>query len=306
MSSSALPLAPETPPTSSAEIAIVAGLGTIAQRYDLILCDVWGVLHNGVVSFPAARDALTRFRQGGGTVVLVSNAPRPGDVVGRQLEGFGVGPSAYDAIVTSGDLTRSIVQQRIEQSLFHIGPERDLPIYAGIPARFGTVEDADYVVCTGLVDDDTETVADYAPLLRRMRARDLWMLCANPDLVVERGSQLVYCAGALAAAYEDLGGRTFYPGKPHRPVYEEALAVGAARRGGVTPAKERVLAIGDAIRTDVAGAQTFGIDALMIARGIHAVELGVEDGVLDAERVRAWLGQQAAVPNAVSLELTWA
>jgi HAD superfamily hydrolase (TIGR01459 family) len=292
-------------PAAAQDLAFVHGLAELAPRYDLVLCDVWGVLHNGLAPFPAARDALIRFRAEGGQVVLVSNAPRPGHVVGDQLVQFGVGPEAYDAIVTSGDLTRTIVVERPTESLFHLGPDRDLPIYEGIAVRFGDIETADYVVCTGLVDDEAETVADYAPLLQRMRERGLWMLCANPDIVVERGERLIFCAGALAAAYEELGGSTFYPGKPHRPVYERALKVAGALRGGAPPAPSRVLAIGDAIRTDVAGARAFGIDVLMIARGIHAAELGVEHGVMDQAFMRAWLGQQIAVPTAIMVELAW-
>jgi HAD superfamily hydrolase (TIGR01459 family) len=284
------------------EIAFITGLAELAPRYDVILCDVWGVLHDGIVGFPAARDALARFRAGGGTVVLVSNAPRPGHVVEGQLERLDV--VAHDAIVTSGDLTRKVVIERQDQSLYHLGPDRDLPIYDGVAARFETVDKADYVVCTGLLNDDTDTLEDYAPLLQRMRERDLWMLCANPDIVVERGERLLYCAGALAAAYEQLGGRTYYPGKPHLPIYEEALDV-AARLRGAAPEAGRVLAIGDAIRTDVAGGRAAGLDVLMIVRGIHAAEIGYEGGPLDPERVKGWLNSQAVRPTAIASELTW-
>jgi HAD superfamily hydrolase (TIGR01459 family) len=287
-----------------ASLSFVSGLGELAPAYDLVLCDVWGVLHDGVTGFGPARDALARFRQGGGTVVLVSNAPRPGHVVGQQLAGFGVTADSYDAIVTSGDLTRLSVEERLPQRLCHIGPERDLPIYEGLDVTFAPVEKADYVVCTGLVDDEIETVADYAPLLRTMRQRDLWMLCANPDLVVERGAQLVYCAGAIAQAYEELGGSTYYPGKPHRPIYEHALRVASEIRGGRID-KARTIAIGDAIRTDVAGARGFGIDALMIARGIHAAEIGLGADGLEPERVKAWLAGQEAQPTAIQAALTW-
>src|SRR3954471_9182024 len=298
-----MPPLPETMPAPAAgEIPIVTSLTEIAPRYDVLLCDVWGVLHDGIVGFQAARDALVRFQAGGGTVVLVSNAPRPGHVVAGQLETLQV--AAFDAIVTSGDLTRSVVIERQEQTLFHLGPDRDLPIYDGVPAKFGSVDSADYVVCTGLLNDETETPEDYLPLLRRMRERDLWMLCANPDLVVERGDRLIYCAGALAAAYEQLGGRTYYPGKPHRPIYDEALAV-SGRLRGAAPEPRRVLAIGDAIRTDVAGGRGAGLEVLMIVRGIHAAELGYEGGQLDAARVRSWLADQPVRPTAVAAELIW-
>ena len=299
------PIASRPVPARTHDLAFVSGLSELSSRYDVVLCDIWGVLHDGIVSFAPARDALARYRAAGGIVVLVSNAPRPGPVVGTQLAQFGIGPDSYDAIVTSGDLTRTIVLERPEQTLFHLGPERDLSIYDNLAVRFGTAETADYVVCTGLVDDETESVADYAALLSRMRARDLWMLCANPDIVVERGARLIFCAGALAEAYEALGGATFYPGKPHRPIYERAIQVATDLMGGTAPDLRRVLAIGDAMRTDVAGAQAFGVDALMVARGIHAADLGVEAGALDPARISAWLRDQVAVPTVMTPALSW-
>jgi HAD superfamily hydrolase (TIGR01459 family) len=281
----------------------VSGLSELARRYDLILCDVWGVLHDGVRGFGSAGDALTRFREGGGCVVLVSNAPRPGPVVAAQLDELGIPRDAYDRVVTSGDLTRAVVAARGAEIVHHIGPARDLKLFEGLEARFGTVETAGYVVCTGLFDDETETAADYEAALRTMRERNLWMVCANPDIVVERGDRLIPCAGAIAAAYEDIGGRTYTGGKPHPPIYEAALAQGADALGR-TPDPARVLAIGDAIRTDVAGGRGFGLDVLMIARGIHAGELGV--GVsFDAAAAIAWLGGQAVRPTSIAEDLRW-
>jgi HAD superfamily hydrolase (TIGR01459 family) len=284
--------------------AFVEGFRDLAGRYDVILCDVWGVLHDGIVGFPAAADALRRFRGQGGAVVLVSNAPRPGASVARQLDGFKVDREAYDAIVTSGDLTRAAVADRLDQVVHHLGPERDLPIFEGLPCRFGGIEEADYVVCSGLLDDDADTPEDYRERLARMRARNLWMICANPDLVVERGEHLVYCAGALAALYEELGGTVTYAGKPHAPVYEAALATAARYARGAAVSSGRVLAVGDAIRTDVAGAAGQGYDALLIARGIHAADL-LTGGRLDPERARVWLQAQEARPTAVMETLTW-
>jgi HAD superfamily hydrolase (TIGR01459 family) len=287
------------------EVALIEGLSELAPGYDLILCDIWGVLHNGLVAFPPAGEALTRFRAEGGWVVLVSNAPRPGTGVAAQLDRVGVPRTAWDAILTSGDLTRAAVIERKGETVHHIGPPRDLPIFDGLDVVFGDVEAADYVVCSGFHDDDTETVEDYRASLGRMRARDLWMICANPDLVVERGDRLVPCAGALAAAYQEMGGRVLYAGKPHRPVYEAALATGAKLRGGEPVLASRVLAVGDAMRTDIAGAAAFGIDSLLVARGIHAVELGLEAGSLEIEHVRRWLAGQEFRPIAVCEHLTW-
>jgi HAD superfamily hydrolase (TIGR01459 family) len=284
---------------------LIGGLSALAPRYDLIFCDIWGVLHNGLVAMPPAGDALTRFRAGGGRVVLISNAPRPGDGVAVQLDRVGVPRTAWDAIVTSGDLTRTAVIERAGQTVHHLGPERDVAIFDGLDVRFGGIEDADYVVCSGFDDDDRDTVADYRERLARMRRRDLWMICANPDLVVERGDRLVPCAGALAQAYEEIGGEVFYAGKPHRPVYEAALRIATRLLGGEAVPLARILAIGDAMRTDIAGAAAFGIDSLLVARGIHAGELCLQDGRLDEARLTEWLRSQDCGPRGVAEELSW-
>lgn len=285
--------------------ALVEGLQPLADRYDLLLCDIWGVLHNGVKAYEAAGEALTRFRAGGGSVVLVSNAPRPGASVATQLDGFGVPRSAYDAIVTSGDLTRLAIEERVGLVVHHIGPPRDMPIYQGLDIRFGGVEEADFVVCSGLDDDERETAADYIPRLEAMLRRDLLMICANPDLLVERGHMIIPCAGAISLAYEELGGRVYYAGKPHIPIYERALAA-AVRVAGRDIAKSRVLAVGDAIRTDIAGAVAFGIDSLLIARGIHAEELNLHQGALVSQHVQDWVDRQSARPQAITTTLSWA
>lgn len=288
-----------------AKTAIVAGLQSLAASYDVIFCDVWGVLHDGIVAFADASDALTRYRAAGGRVVLISNAPRPGLALAPQLDRIGVPRTAYDAILTSGDLTRAAVIDRLGQVVHHLGPERDRPIFDGLDVRFGPVEDADYVVCSGFHNDDVETVDDYRAALVAMRTRGLWMLCANPDLVVERGHRLVPCAGALAAAYEAIGGEVYWAGKPHRPVYDTALSISARLLARETVPVERVLAIGDAMRTDIAGAAALGIDSLFVARGIHARELGLAEGPLDPGRVTEWLSKQEVRPTAVIDALAW-
>ena len=217
----------------------------LARAYDVLLCDVWGVIHNGLAAFPAACETLTRFRKRGGTAVLITNAPRSGEAVARILDRLGVPRDAYDAIVSSGDVTRGIVASRLPQTVFHLGPQRDLSIFTGLDVTFARLESADYVVCSGLFDDTTETPESYGDMLGAMRSRALFMVCANPDIVVERGDTLVYCAGALADAYAGLGGQVLYCGKPHAPIYDAALATVAALRGGAAPERKRVLAIGD-------------------------------------------------------------
>src|SRR5215471_11508623 len=242
-------------------MVVIEHFSTLAPAYDVVLSDVWGVVHNGIAAYPQAGEALARFRARGGTVILVSNSPRPGQPVRGQLDRLGVIRAAYDGVVTSGDVTRGVLAQRPGANVFHIGPERDLSIFAGLDICFTSLAAADCVVCSGLFDDEVETAEDYRDLLGRLRARALLMVCANPDVVVERGDRLVVCAGAIADLYATMGGEVIYAGKPYRPIYDLALAEGAAFRGApVAPA--RVLAIGDSVRTDLQGALALGIDCL--------------------------------------------
>ena len=268
-------------------IPLIDGLGALSGRYDAILCDIWGVLHNGRDAFRPASEALAAFRRDGGTVVLITNAPRPNPIIRDQALAFGVAPEAFDAVVTSGDVAIGMIAARGGAPLHHIGPPRDLALIAaaaergGVAPALGGPDEAAYVLCTGLFDDSTETPEDYAGRLARLAERRLPMICANPDLVVHRGHKLVYCAGALAEVYEALGGETIYAGKPHRPIYKAALERIAALRGApVAPA--RALAIGDALRTDLAGAVAAGLDALFVADGIHRSELYGPDAADDA------------------------
>lgn len=290
---------------SPSSVKVLPGIAPLAPQHRVIFCDVWGVLHNGVTAYPASSDALTRFREQGGVVVLVSNAPRPGHAVARQLELFGVPSSAFDAVATSGDVSKEAIRLRSDQRVYHIGPPRDLPVFDGTDARLVPLEEADYVVCSGLDEDETETVESYRPVLKKMLSRKLWMLCANPDLVVERGDVLVECAGSIAAAYEEMGGEVYWAGKPHIPVYERALAM-ASSVAGQSFVKSDILAIGDAIRTDVAGAARFGVDCLMIARGIHSEVLGLDrDGAFNPRRIVDWIETQEVKPQAVVDMLAW-
>jgi HAD superfamily hydrolase (TIGR01459 family) len=246
----------------------------LSDRYPVWLCDVWGVIHDGVASFPQALSALTRHRQNSGIVILLTNAPRPREDVVRQLAGLGVSEAAYDLVITSGDVSREHVNRHAGGKIYHLGPSRDLGLLRGLAVDRGELDDAEAVVCTGLFDDTTETPDDYAGLLTRMRGRDLEMICANPDKRVRRGSTMVYCAGAIAERYEAMGGRVVMAGKPFLPMYELALSEAAQVLGRV-PEKSRMLAIGDGPETDIAGAASFGIDAVLIAHGVshgHAPE----------------------------------
>ena len=275
----------------------------LATGYDAVLSDVWGVIHNGVVATPAACDALARFRKAGGTVMLITNAPRPGAVVVKFLDKVGVPHEAYDGIISSGDVTRSVMAERPDKAVFHIGPERDLPIFDGLGLRFVPLEQAEYVVCTGLRNDEVETPETYRAELGELRRRSMFMLCGNPDLVVERGDRLIYCAGALADLYGTLGGKVLYAGKPHRPIYDLALGRVASVRGAPLP-KQRVLAIGDSVRTDLKGATEFGLDCLFVTAGIHAEELGDRhDPNLAA--LNKMFADAGVAPKAVTSKLVW-
>jgi HAD superfamily hydrolase (TIGR01459 family) len=285
----------------------ISRLAEISDRYDVMLCDIWGVVHNGVAAFPSAVDSLAAFRRGGGTVILITNAPRPSAPIRRQLSKLGVGPDAFDDIATSGDVTIGLIAERIDDPVLHIGPSRDLGLFesagkdAGHPPRLVALDQALYALCTGLRDDVAETPDDYEAELRAMADRAMPMICANPDIVIHRGETLVYCAGALSGRFEALGGDVVYAGKPHAPIYRRALALAEAARGAPVD-ERRTLAIGDGMRTDIAGAVRAGLDALLVTRGIHRAALHGEafDDPADPEKLRRlcdefWLRPVAAI-----------
>jgi HAD superfamily hydrolase (TIGR01459 family) len=275
-------------------------LSELVDGVEVILSDIWGVVHNGLESFPEACEALHTYRQRGGTVILITNAPRPADSVQRQLRKLGVADEIYDAIVSSGDLTRHFVGDHPGKKMFWLGPERDSSIYRGLDAVTAPLEQADYIVCTGLFDDETESAEDYRGMMLQARERKLPLVCANPDIVVERGDRLIYCAGAIAELYRELGGEVIFYGKPHRPIYERAMALAAERRGSPAPL-DRVLAIGDSVRTDLTGAHGFGIDCLFVTRGIHSEDFeGIDQ--LDPASVKELFGHP---PKALMRELRW-
>jgi HAD superfamily hydrolase (TIGR01459 family) len=275
----------------------------LAPGYDVLLCDVWGVVHDGVTASAPACEALIQARAGGATVVLITNSPRPSEQVARQLDKLHVPRASYDAIVSSGDVTRGVIAERAGQSLFHLGPARDNSIFKGLNVALAPLDRADYVVCSGLNDDEVETPEDYRETLVAMRKRNLFMVCANPDVVVERGPRLVYCAGALADIYAGMGGNVLYAGKPYRPIYDMALKKAADAAGKSAPLA-RVLAIGDSVRTDLKGARDIGIDFLFVTSGIHAAQLGGR-GTLDAGALEATFAAAGGPPKASMQQLLW-
>jgi len=256
-------------------LRFVERLRDLIGGVEVILSDIWGVVHNGLEAFPEACEALHSFRTQGGTVILITNAPRSADSVQRQLQKLGVADDTYDAIVSSGDLTRLYIAEHPGRKVFWLGPERDNSVHRGLDPALAPLEKADYIVCTGLLDDETESAEDYRPMMQEALERKLPLICANPDIVVERGDRLIYCAGAIAELYREMGGEVIFYGKPHRPIYS--------------------------VRTDLAGAHGFGIDCLFVTRGIHSEEFeGVDQ--LDPLSIKELFGHP---PHAMTRELRW-
>jgi HAD superfamily hydrolase (TIGR01459 family) len=277
-------------------IQTIDGLSGLAGRYEVLLCDVWGVIHNGRESFAGPCAALARWRADVGPVVLISNSPRPSVQVAEQLDGLGVPRASWSALVTSGDVTRALLSPRAPGPAYRLGPDRDAPLYEGLGLAFAPIDQARFIACTGPVDDDVETPEDYRDLLAAAAARRLPMICANPDRVVQRGDKLIYCGGALAELYEALGGEVVMAGKPFAPIYEACLAKAAELAGRPIP-KARVLAIGDGVVTDAKGANAQGLDLLFVAAGIHGAEMRGPGGRLDpaaTERLLAAAGAHTA------------
>ena len=283
-----------------AAIPILTSISGLGSNKAAWLVDIWGVMHNGVVPFPTAVAACEKFREQGGLVLLLSNAPRPAPSVAQQLDRIGVRPSAWDLIITSGDASRAMIADVAPGPVFHLGPERDVPLYDGLEVELGEIESSKAIVCTGLFDDETETPATYHDLLSVAAARSVPMICANPDKSVQRGSKIIPCAGAVAEAYEALGGRVVYAGKPYLPVYDmalKALSIKLGRKVG----RSEVLAIGDGIKTDILGAANAGITSVYIASGVHLSK----DGVLDATTLEILFPVDAPQPAAAMAKLAW-
>lgn len=278
---------------------VLSSIAPLADTADVWFMDIWGVLHNGRAPYAGAVDAGIHFREQGGTVILVSNSPRPRAGVIRQLNEIGVDHASYDDVVTSGDVSRALIQAQAPGPMLHIGPERDRPLFDALGVDLTTAADAKVAVCSGLYDDETETPGDYAALLEDLCRRSVPMICANPDLKVERGGRIIYCGGAIAEAYEKLGGSVAYAGKPFAPIYESALEMAAGLRGDAVD-KGRIMAIGDGAATDIRGASAAGIRSVFISSKVH-VESGEDLGDA-AERLFAGLDMK---PVALMTALVW-
>ena len=261
---------------------------SLSADYPVWLCDIWGVVHNGLKGYEAAAHALSQHRKQGGIVILVTNAPRISQDVVRHLNHLKISPQSYDRVVTSGDVTQTLLREHAKGKAYYLGPARDLSLFEGQMVKEVPLEQAHAVLCTGLVNDDVETPDDYGDLLSRMKELKLPMICANPDKIVRKGDRLMYCAGSLAEKYSNMGGTVLMAGKPYEPIYNLALQI-AGTIAGREIEKLKVLAIGDGPETDIKGAADFGIKVVLIADGVT----DASDG-LDATLARV----EAKVPQA--------
>lgn len=281
---------------------VIDSLDALRGAYDAAFCDVWGVVHNGRAVFPPALAALQRLRAQGGVVILLTNVPKPNDPIPGQLDRLGAPRDAWDAIVTSGDAIRLELAKRAPGPMHKIGPPHDASLWAGLGLAFADLETAAFIGISGLNHDDRETPEDYSALLARARARDLALICANPDIVVRVGERLVWCAGAIARDYAALGGRVVMAGKPHAPIYDLAFAkLAETLRRPID--RQRVLCIGDGVGTDVKGANAQGLDVVFIASGMHGEALKTS-GALDAAKAGAALAKEAAHARWIMAELS--
>ena len=280
---------------------IISKLSDVSGRYDALFCDLWGCLHNGFRPFPEAVEALRAFRAKGGTVVLLTNAPRPKPSVLRQLDRIGVPRDCYDEVVSSGDASQAaMVSGLVGRKVYHLGPAKDNGFFTemaeGLDAsaiRRVPLEEAEGIVCTGLFDDQTETPEDYRATLLYAKNKGMKLLCTNPDIVVDMGDKRVYCAGAIAALYTEMGGESYYFGKPHPPIYDLARRrLNAIRK----VADDYILCVGDGITTDIQGGIGEGLDTLFVSGGLAAEEFGDDPLDPDPEKLEAFFARHRLSP----------
>lgn len=287
---------------------IISSLAQVQDRYRAVFCDLWGCLHDGVAPFPAAVAALQGFRAAGGKVLLLTNSPRPKPSVIAQLDRLGVPRDCWDEIATSGDAAQyGLLTGAVGRRVYHLGPEKDLPFFTDFaedlralrdgarPIERVQLDQAEGIVCTGLFDDLTETPEDYRATLLYAKTKGLKMLCANPDISVDLGDKRIFCAGAIAQAYEQIGGEALYFGKPHPPIYDLARRR-LAGLGAPLP-DEDILCIGDGIATDIRGGQAEELDTLFVTGGLAAAEFGPDPANPDPARLSAWLAEKTQNPT---------
>lgn len=276
---------------------VIESLDEISDRYEALFCDLWGCLHDGTRVYPAAAEALRRFRARGGVVVLMTNAPRPAFSVERHLERLGATEDVRDAVVSSGDAAvESVNAGEWGRRVYHIGAEKDEAFFEAAQVERVRLEDAESVICTGLRDDRTETPDDYRDELREAQLRGLRMLSANPDIHVDVGDRRLWCAGGLARFYEAMGGTSRSYGKPHPPIYRLGRRE-AERAAGRAIEDSRILCVGDGIHTDIAGGLAEGMDTLFVTGGLAAPEMGPDPEHPERARLAAYVGEHRLAPT---------
>lgn len=285
---------------------LLSGLSAVADQYDAVFCDIWGVIHNGRQHFPPAYEALRRFKAERGPVILISNSPRPRDSLVAQLASLGIMEDGFSAVISSGDATREYLRKFAPTgSAWRIGDPREQSLYDGIDIDLaGTPETAAFISCTSPFDDENDTLDQYQHAFTLAAKRKLVMICANPDKVVQRGDKIIMCAGSLADLYESLGGQVVMAGKPYAPIYDMCYNE-LDRQTRKAHDKSRILAIGDGLPTDVLGANGQGLDLLFIAAGIHALEATDDTGKLDPLLLKKLLDIQTAEAKFVAESLRW-
>lgn len=275
---------------------ILSRLAEISHDYDALFVDLWGCYHNGVRPYPAAVDALREYRQRGGRVILLTNAPRPAPYVKDFLDRMGAPADSYDGIMSSGGACQRAVASGAYGHAFHyVGPDRDQHMLADVGLEDHPVEEADALVCTGLEDDTVDPRVSHLDMVDAWLERNLPMLCANPDIVVDRGEQRLWCAGALARMYEQAGGKVIWFGKPHAPTYDQTFSL-LNEVAGAEVGREKVLAIGDGINTDVKGGLGYGLDTVFITGGLAAAELGPDPDRPEPGKLDAFLAEAGLAP----------
>ena len=284
----------------------VNGLEDLGARYDALLCDIWGVLHNGRNAFPDAYAALKQFKTQFGSVVLISNSPRPKGELIKQLDGLGIGPDGYSDVISSGDATRTTLTGfRDLGPCLKIGDSREDGLYEGLGLDLsGIAKTAAFICCTSPYHDETDAVEDYRDLFTECQARDLPFICANPDKAGHRGNKLILCAGALAELYENLGGKVIMAGKPFAPIYELCYA-SLETIVGKPVSKSRILAIGDGLNTDALGATRQGLDLLFIMGGLHGSAMLNEQNRVDREGFESLKAAAAVEIKFAMPNLSW-
>ena len=273
----------------------VNNFSEISNQYNALICDIWGVIHNGQELFPGISECLLNFKKLNNVVILLSNAPRPSSYVSSVLDKFGFKDECYDGIITSGDLTKKSLNEKIfGENCYHIGPERDLNIFEGTNVNRVDFNNSDFIFVTGLFNDEIEDENDYLDLLNSAREREMTLVCANPDLLVQRGDKLIPCAGLISKTYEEMGGKVVNIGKPFSPIFKEAIEM--VKKNSKFD-EHKILVVGDGLETDIKGANSIGLDSILVLGGLFSNN--TKDKILES------IENKGIYPNFFINEFSW-